>query len=177
MTGTPPGLRTKCWSLGGAFLLIAFSLTGFRQLPEGLPPFVHKTHEVLNALTGAGGSFGFFSPDIGPQLVVKFDVRKGETWHRGISLEEFLPHEVAIRLGNMNRFLGQTYQDERLRRSVAASLATRVFARFPAADEVTLIASAHQIPMLAEYADGRRFQVDEVYRVRFKRGSRESEEP
>lgn len=118
----------------------------------------------LHGLTGAGGSFGFFSPNIGNQVLIDFRLDDGRT----VRLHETVPREVALRLGNMYRLFIETYGNDKLKRSVAASLSAQIFRRYPETKRVTLVASVFRFPSLADYANGVPSETKEVYRIVFE---------
>ncbi|RZA06007.1 MAG: hypothetical protein EOP11_11395, partial [Proteobacteria bacterium] len=104
---------------------------------------VAKFRDGYQYLTGAGGGFGFFSPGVGNQLVIEFDVNG-----RRMALDKLVNQEVSLRIGNMYRMFAYSYGNEKVKRSVAASLATAVFRRVPDLKETTMIASLYRIPSL-----------------------------
>ena len=126
-------------------------------------PLISALRNAYHSLTGAGGSFGFFSPDIGNQVLIEFRTEQG----RVIRLHEFVSGEVALRIGNMYRLFVESYANEKLKRSVAASLAAQIFRREPSAKKVTMIASVYRFPSLKEYAAGLQAETKEVYRITF----------
>jgi len=85
-----------------------------------------------------------------------------------VELHKLVNQEVALRVGNMYRLFASSYGNEKLKRSVAASLATGVFRRFPDLTETTMIASLYRMPSLEEYAAGQRPASEEMYRVTFR---------
>lgn len=125
---------------------------------------VHLGRALLNGLTGAGGSYGFFSPNIGNQVLVHFQFEDGRT----LRLHELVPAEVALRLGNMYRLFVDTYGNEKLKRSVAASLTAQMFRRFSDAKQITFVASVYQFPSLAEAHSGGAAKTVELYRIKFE---------
>ena len=107
-------------------LIIAAVTLHFLILLSGAFPTLARTAVggFLNAyarVTGAGSSFGFFSPDVANQLTVSFVVEEGDTKTR-VRLQELVSKETSVRVGNMYRFFTQVYAYPRVRRSVAASL-------------------------------------------------------
>lgn len=128
-----------------------------------------KFRHTYETFTGAGGGFGFFSPSVGQQLVLKFELKNkaGET--RLLRLEELVPNEVAIRLGNMVRFLAYSYKDKRLRRAIAGSFAAYIFTRFPDTAEVNVVGTAYRFPSIDEFRGGVAVEERPVYRIQFRR--------
>ena len=129
-------------------------------------PALAWTRNIYQIFSAAGGSFGFFSPDIGNQALVEFQINDSNK----IFLHNLVSQEISLRLGNMYRIFIDAYGDEKLRRSVAASLSAEVFRRFPEAEKVTMIVSIFRLPSLHEYGEGQRPTTKEVYRVSFTAG-------
>lgn len=155
------------YALAGAHLLVlASGMTGWRKhAPRPLRLGVNG----YEAVTGAGGGFGFFSPNVGHQLVVSFEVQGRDGATRTVAMEDFLPREVAIRVGNMVRLFAYSYEKEKYRRSLAASFSANIFERYPEASQVKLLAYAYQFPGVAQYRDGQRPSMEPVYQISFRR--------
>jgi hypothetical protein len=118
---------------------------------------------AYHTVTGAGGSFGFFSPNVGNQVIIEFEVDGRER----LRLHELVSAEVALRIGNMYRLFVQTYPNEDLKRSVAASLTSQIFRRYPKAEKVTMIVQVYKLPSLEAFAKGERPETKELYRITF----------
>lgn len=131
--------------------------------PLTYDPLISTLRNAYHSLTGAGGSFGFFSPDIGNQVLIEFKTEEGQR----LLLHELVSGEVALRIGNMYRLFVESYANEKLKRSVAASLAAQIFRRKPKTKSVTMIASVYRFPSLKEFAAGIRPETKEVYRITF----------
>ena len=159
--------RRLVTALAGVHLLIlASGMTGWWD-KAGLP--ARKFRQNYETVTGAGGGFGFFSPSVGQQLVLKFEVKNKQGETRELRLEHLVPGEAAIRLGNMFRFLAYSYKDKRLRRAIAGSFAAYIFNRFPDTAEVNVIGTAYRFPSLSEYRGGVAVEERPVYRIQFRR--------
>jgi hypothetical protein len=158
-------VRRRALYLISAFHLAAFAVGVVNPLTS--EPVISTLRNVYHGFTGAGGSFGFFSPDIGNQVVIEFQTDSGKT----LRLHELVTGEVALRIGNMYRLFIDTYRDEKLKRSVAASLAAQIFRHEALAKQVTMIASVRRFPSLEEFARGVRPETKEIYRITFAQES------
>ncbi len=150
------------WIVGLALfhLLVLFSgIWASHPLPNALG----QARDLYYTATGAGASFGFFSPNVGNQVLVEFELDDGKR----VRLHELVSPEVSLRVTNMYRLFLEAYPKEKLKRSVAASLTAQVFRRFPKTEKVTMVASVYRFPSLAEYAGGLRPETKEVYRITF----------
>jgi hypothetical protein len=144
--------------------------SGIFSVSVGKVSALRASRDLYQTFTGAGGSWGFFSPDVGNQIMIDFEVNRGSL----VRLHELVSPEVALRIGNMYRLFVQSYENENLKRSVAASLASQIFRRRADAHVVTMIASIYRFPSLQEYGQGLRPEKKEVYRITFttKKGAK-----
>ena len=162
------GLKPKLIFAFFAFHFTVMAL-GMAKVHVASMPFIEQTIFWYSRVTGAGGGFGFFSPDIPQEVMLSFDVETddGKTVHT--TLQEMTVPEVRFRLGNMIRLMMKTYKNERVVRSIAASLASRVFMQYPNAKTVTLEASIHEFPSMDQYREGKRTELKKIYTVQFGR--------
>lgn len=152
--------------LGFHFILLLTGMFGvsFRKLGP-----IGTALDTYGRLTGSRGSFGFFSPNVGNQLTIGFTVKTRDGKAIQTRLEDLVSKETAVRVGNMNRLFTQFLSQPRLRRSIATSLSTHVFERFPEALEVEFVADLFSFPSLSDYGRGIRAQSTPVYRATFRR--------
>lgn len=151
--------------LSCAFLYFLLIISGFKSAKLLRPSWLNPLRTAYQLVTGAGSSFGFFSPNIGNQFQIRFEFNPST--YPSVALPELVSREVAIRIGNMHRFFLKNYKDEQLKRSIAASLTASVFEKFPNATEITFIAEIYRLPTMKEYSSGSRVEVREVYRAKF----------
>lgn len=153
------------------FLLFHFSLmiTGMLSLSFQKLGEAGRWLDIYGRITGARGSFGFFSPNVGNQFIVKFEVepKEGKTFET--RLEDLVSKETSIRIGNMNRLFTTFFSKQLLRRSIASSLTTHVFEVHPNAKRVTFHASLFDFPSLQAYGHGARTVISPVYEATFER--------
>jgi len=126
---------------------------------------------VYARTTGTGAGFGFFSPAIPKEVQVTFDV---DTADRGLihtTLQEETVPEVSFRVGNMIRLMNRHFRQEKVMRSLAASLSANIFSRYPSARTVTLNAFIYDFPSMEEARNGKRAEPKKVYSVKFGRAT------
>lgn len=152
-----------------ALFHLAVLASGMTPLRKNSPEPARRAFSIYEALTGAGGGFGFFSPNVGQQVFVKFEIIDKNGTQKEIALEKMVSREVGIRLGNMFRLFVYSYEKENLRRSLAASFAAHVFESHPDAEQVTFRAYAFVFPSLIQHRDGERTKIEPVYSAAFRR--------
>lgn len=150
-----------------------FGLIGLGVLHVRLPGATLWRAQVLySRITGAGGSFGFFSPNVPREIDAEFDVDRPGRRIEGASLQDFYAPEVRTRLGNMVRMLGNNFKEEKVTRSIAAALAVNLWRHFPDARAVTLRASLYKLPDLRDYRAGQVVAQVPVYSATFRKAGR-----
>jgi hypothetical protein len=107
---------------------------------------------LYGAFTGATGSYGFFSPDITPQLRARFVLRtaQGEV---EVPLYPPMNHEAELRVGDLVDAQWEFRTDPKSNeknRALAASYAGKVLDRHPEARAVTVLVEYYPLPRLAD---------------------------
>ncbi len=120
-------------------------------------------------ITGAGGSFAFFSPNVPREVDVTFDVERADGTVVHTSLLELFAPEVRTRLGNMIRLLGNNFKDAQAVRSIAAALSVNLFRIYPDARSVTLHAFLYDLPPLCEFKGAGGIKLVPVYTATFRK--------
>lgn len=124
---------------------------------------------LYEAVTGAGGGFGFFSPNIGNQFLVRFQM---DGQGKAVEMKELVSDEVSVRTINMNRYFVEKFENEKSKRAIAASLSAYIFNKFPNLKSLEFIVDFYKLPSIAEYREGQRPSTSEVYRAKFNLTSR-----
>jgi hypothetical protein len=155
------------------FFIFHFFIMGFGMIKWPADRFVsfRKFVVMYARATGAGGSYGFFAPGIPKQVIVRFHIDTGDSQSIDTTLENSTTTEVTYRIGNMIRLFTKNFQQDRIMRSLSASLAANVFEEYPTAKKVTLLAYVYDFPTMAETRDGKKPEYKEIYRVQFGRKS------
>jgi hypothetical protein len=131
------------------------------------PPFWSAQY-LYGRWTGAGGSFGFFSPNVPREVDVDFLVEDA-SGVQTVRLQDIVAPEVGTRICNMLHLLPNHLVNEKILRSVAASLTASVFREFKTANKITLKASLYNFPSLDNYHKGMRAKSFEIYSATFER--------
>ncbi len=150
---------------GAGHLLLVCLGTARVQL-KSLPILGSPLH-IYSAYTGADRQFGFFAPNVGSQLRAVFDLVDGN----GNSVQAELPpgasRESNLRIQNIVSLLWDQVDNETLRRTMSASLAAKMFTRFPGTKQVTVRFEGYELPPMSQFASGDRPYWKHFYRARF----------
>jgi len=132
-------------------------------------PFVGSAMTYYGVLSGAGNSYGFFAPGVGAQLRSRFEIVTTDGHKARLVLESGASHEADLRFGNIiDQFIpANEDDDDDLRRSLAASLAGKVFSRHPEAQEVAVLLDEFDPVSMTEYGAGKRASWQQIYLSRF----------
>lgn len=125
--------------------------------------------QFYDALTGAGDSYAFFAPAVGPQLRARFTL----STERGERLEETLEdgrsREVGFRTGNLAGTVYVVGQRPEVRRAFLAALAASRFSAHPEARLVQVTIEQWVVPPMAEYRRGARPRWSSLHEATFVR--------
>jgi hypothetical protein len=158
-------------SLATVYLaLAAFGATQIR-LPSThwLPRTFGDAFQVYGVLTGGNVSFNYFAPGVGSDLRVRFEIlgsddgRVEERWPGNVS------REASLKINNIVGLIANTIGDEKLRRSLAASWAGKVFSRHPTARKVTVRIESYEPPRMRDWRRGDRSSWRHYYKASFVR--------
>jgi len=155
-----------------ALLTLHFFLLACGMLKIWLPAQSLRVGQVVYArLTGAGGTFGFFSPNAPRDVQLVFGIEKKNGERFLTTLDQEAGSEVRARLVNMTGLLGNEFKHEKVVRSIAASLSAAMFRKYPEARYVTLSANFVNFPDLEDYRKGKRPELLNVYTAKFANGA------
>ena len=151
------------------FLSCHLLIIGAGVVPPSIFPrkFVSYFLGPYARLTGAGASYGFFSPNVGNQLRVSFLATLNSGQVTEVKLEDTVSKEAAVRVGNMFRLLAQVFENKQLRRSTLASLSTHIFNSKPDVVRVQAIVHLYEVPSLWQIPLGHKIVSRPVYEVTF----------
>ncbi|MEO5969216.1 MAG: hypothetical protein ABIQ95_04750 [Bdellovibrionia bacterium] len=147
-----------------------------------------KVLGYYSELSGAGSGYGFFAPGISGQLRVRFESNSqlgsnsGLGFIDGTVAERAASHEAILRLGNIvDQFptdgLGEDAYDDpeigvdadnRLKRSLASSLAVNMLKRHPEVKQLAVYLEEFSPVSMEEFRSGLRPQWTILYEVKFK---------
>jgi hypothetical protein len=139
------------------------------RLPRSLHPLVR----LYGSVTGGTGGYGFFSPDISPQVSARFEMVDAAGARRAVQLG-LENRELAIRIGNITDSqwdLRPGKEALEINRSLASSYAGKIFAGEPRARSVDVIVEYYDIPRMEAYRAGARPAWKPYYRATFHHDS------
>ncbi len=159
--------------LVGAFSChLALVVAGAAQLTSRLHGPVGRGLRFYDALSGAGDSYSFFAPTVGPQLRARFIL----STPRGERSEEILEtgksREVGFRLGNVAGTIYLVGNRTGLRRAFLGALAANRFGAHPEANLMQVNIEEWVMPTMAEYRLGKRPSWRPLHDATFLRTSR-----
>jgi len=123
---------------------------------------------VYQYLTGTGNCFGFFAPGVISQIKVGYEIRHhGKVVEQGIVGSENA--EVSLRMHNLTQQFWTASLNPKVRRSMAASFAGKLFSQHPSADSVSISLKSFVLPSMAQYREGMRPSWEKNYSSEFTR--------
>jgi hypothetical protein len=165
--------RRHLWLAAAAghlcLVTVGASTLSLREL--GLPG---RALDEYGTLSGANSGYGFFTPGVTSQLGARFDIIDRDGQSRTASLATGASHEADLRVGNIVDQFGRIDDEDedesaRLRRSLAASLAGKMFARNPDAAAVVVRLETFAPPSMEGFRGGERPSFRPFYTAKFVR--------
>jgi hypothetical protein len=159
-------------------LVVAFSchlaivLAGAAQLTRHLHGPVGRGLRFYDALSGAGDSYSFFAPAVGPQLRARFVLGTPGGGRTEEILESGKSREVGFRLGNLAGTIYLVAERSDVRRAFLGALAANRFGAHPEASLVQVSIEEWVMPTMSEYRLGARPRWRSVHDATFVRTSR-----
>jgi hypothetical protein len=147
----------KRFLLVGAFgCHLALVIAGAAHLTSRVHAPVGRALRFYDALSGAGDSYSFFAPSVGPQLRARFSLSTPQGARYDETLETGKSREVGFRLGNLagTVYIASTRTD--LRRAFLGALAASRFGAHREANRVRVSVEEWEMPTMAEYRVGAR---------------------
>jgi len=140
------------------------------------PYFLHgpvgRGLRFYDALSGAGDSYAFFAPTVGPQLRARFTLSTPQGERSEETLEAGKNREVSLRLGNLAGTIDAVAKRTDVRRAFLGALAASRFGAHPDASRVQVNIEEWVMPTMAEYRLGARPRWHSLYDATFVRTSR-----
>jgi len=159
---------------GAVHLMLVIAGASYIDLSEFGP--VGNALNYYGEMSGSNKSYGFFAPGVGAQARTRFEVIDAAGKSTLVSLERSSSHEADLRINNITGQLtandGEEDTDDQdaardLRRSVAASLAGKVFGRYRGAQAVIVRVDEFNPVDMPEYRQGLRPKWEEIYQAKF----------
>lgn len=152
-----------------AMIGLHFGLLLLGILRVSLPTRLGRSLQLGYArITGAGGSFGFFSPNVPRGTDISFAVELESGQVIQTALQDSIALEVRARLSNMLHLLEKHYENGKVVRSIAASLTAAVYRRYPDAKTITISANFIQFPSMQQYQQGKKTEWKPIYSAKFR---------
>lgn len=139
----------------------------------GLPRAAGVVVRLYGALTGGTAGYGFFSPDIAPEVRARFEIVDARGRRHPVSLTG-ANREADLRVGNLvNSQWDLRRTDESLanNRALAASCAGKIFARHADAVAVDVQVEYYDLPLMEDFRTGASGRWVAYYRTSFTRSS------
>jgi hypothetical protein len=158
-------------------LLLAFAGFHFALLAAGMLRLDIPQEQglwwqrIYARVTGAGGSFGFFSPNVPREFGLSFEVENSEGKITTARLTDYSSEEVQSRVTNMVHLIASNFNDKKMLRSLAASFTAAMFRENPEAKSIRVLVDFHAFPTLEGYARGQRTELKRVYSAKFRKGT------
>jgi hypothetical protein len=121
------------------------------------------------ALSGAGDSYSFFAPAVGPELRARFTLSTPQGERSEETLQAGKSREVGFRLGNLAGTVYIAAQRTDLRRAFLGALAANRLDAHPEAKLVQVTLEQWVVPTMAEYRVGARPQWRSLHDATFVR--------
>jgi hypothetical protein len=142
--------------IGACGCHLALVAAGAAHLTHRLHGPVGRGLRFYDALSGAGDSYSFFAPAVGPQLRARFTLSTPQGERSEETLETGKSREVGFRLGNLAGTVYLAAQRTDLRRAFLGALAASRLAAHPEANLVQVNIEEWVMPTMAEYRGGAR---------------------
>jgi hypothetical protein len=155
--------------LGGHLALVvagAAHLTAHARGPFG------SGLRFYDALSGAGDSYSFFAPAVGPQLRARFTLTTSRGAHFVETLEAGKSREVGFRVGNIAGTVYAMGRRTDLRRAFLGALAANRFGAHPDVDRVQVNIEEWEMPTIDGYRVGARPRWRSLHEATFVRSER-----
>jgi len=161
-------------------LVAAFSchqavvVAGAAQLTSRLHGPVGRGLRFYDALSGAGDSYSFFAPSVGPQLQARFTLSTPQGARSEETLETGKSREVGLRLGTLTGEIHIVARRDDLRRAFLGALAANRLGAHPEANLVQVNVEEWVMPTMAKHRLGARPGWRSLYEATFVRASHEA---
>jgi hypothetical protein len=162
--------RARRLLLVGAFSChLALVVAGAAHLTAHLQGRVGRGLRFYDALSGAGDSYSFFAPTVGPQLRARFTLSTAQGERFDETLESGKSREVGFRLGNLAGTIYIVAKRTDLRRAFLGALAANRLGAHPEASRVEVGIEQWMMPTMAEYRLGARPRWRSLHEATFVR--------
>jgi hypothetical protein len=144
---------------------------GAAHLTPRLAGPVGRGLRFYDALSGAGNSYSFFAPTVGPQLRARFTVCTPQGTCADETLETGRSREASVRLGEIAGTVHLMADRTDVRRAFLGALAASRFGAHPEASVVQVNIEEWVVPTMAQYRGGARPRWSPLHDATFVRRS------
>jgi hypothetical protein len=130
---------------------IVLVIAGAAHLTSHVHGSLGRGLRFYDALSGAGDSYSFFAPTVGPQLRARFILWTPQGERSEETLETGKNREVGFRLGNLAGTIHIAAARTDVRRAFLAALAANRFGAYPEVNRVQVTIEEWVMPTMAEY--------------------------
>jgi len=157
------------WTIGLGLLHLVAVIVGATE--ANLSSDAFKLLRYYGSLSGSAANYSFFAPSVGSPLRASFYLTddKGATIVEEADASD--DREIALRLGNVVDAFRDKLQDEKVRRSIAASWSGLVLSKYPSARKVRFVLDEFHIPTMEAFRGGEKMAWVEDYSASFERRS------
>lgn len=166
--------RHETLLLGAFSCHLVLVVAGAAHLTPRLHGPVGRGLRFYDALSGAGDSYAFFAPTVGPQLRARFTLSTPQGERIEETLETGKGREVSLRLGNLAATIHVLAKRTDVRRAFLGALAANRFGAHPEANRVEVNIEEWVMPTMAEYRLGARPRWHSLHEATFVRRSRDN---
>jgi hypothetical protein len=169
--------KQLCWTVlaAGHLLLVACGAVGLQLLPPA--SWAGRATGYYGAVSGAASSYGFFAPNVGPQIRATMTVQDaaGRSWRDTLTSGKTM--ESRLRVCAIPGRLDDLQPEKKM--LVMRSLAAAMFGRHPDARQVTIRVELFgrrqagdeiDFPAMSEVAGGKTPEWIPLYEATFERG-------
>jgi hypothetical protein len=160
---------TRALYVGAFGCHLALVVAGAAHLASRMHGPIGRELRFYDALSGAGDSYSFFAPAVGPQLRARFTLSTPEGERSEETLEAGKSREAAFRLGNIAGTVYVVGQRSDLRRAFLGALAASRLGAHPEASSVEVSIEEWVMPTMDEYRLGARPRWRSLHDATFQR--------
>ncbi len=167
MSGNHSWPRRYLVAASGAFF-VCVALGASRQWPRG-DGLAFQLFDLFGTLTGASTSFNYFSPEITSELRARFTLETASGESKSDDLFAGRTLESRLKIHSVIGYMGESLDDPRARRRLAAAWARHLLQKHAEARRVTVVVESLHLPSLQGAGQGERLNWTLLYRGRFTR--------
>jgi hypothetical protein len=162
--------RSLCIFLGLALAHLSLAIAGASHLDLSRLGQAGRVLNYYGDLSGSGFYYGFFSPGVGFVIKASFEVRGADGKTILLQLDQGLSREEVLRVADIvDKLTEDCAEPQKLRRALTASLAGKIFSRYPDAQAVVVRIERFDPVSMKEFREGARAQWRPYYTAKFVR--------